>query len=132
MDTIEALAREWGSWVGVAMGAIALLRSYASTSQRTIRQLATWLDEYRGKVELLEKRVAELIKHRDRLAAEVERLTPFERRAQSLAQELREAHAAISAGGGAEQRALSLVREQSPGTGAEVIGVPHASLRGER
>lgn len=132
MDDVLGIARDWGSWVGVVMGVLALLRTYASTSQRTIRQLATWLDEARAKITVLERRIVELEKHRNRLAAEVERLTPFEKRSESLARELRETHAAIAAGGGAEHRAISLVREQSPGTGAEVIELPRAALREER
>ncbi|WP_053233300.1 hypothetical protein [Sandaracinus amylolyticus] len=132
MDDVLGVAREWGSWAGVVMGVLALLRSYASTSQRTIRQLATWLDEARGEITALRGELAAAKGQIARLAGEVERLTPFEARAQSLARELRETHAAISAGGGAEQRAISLVREPSPGIGAEVIEMPRAALREER
>lgn len=129
MDDLITLGREYGTWAGVAMGALALLRSYHSTSARTMRQLATWLDEARGEIKALRRELAAANGRIAKLAGEVERLMPFEARATSLARELRETQAAIGAGGGAEQRAISLVREHAPE--AEVIKMPRHARREE-
>lgn len=112
MEDVQTIWREWGSWAGAALALAIALRTHASTSARTVRQLARWLDESKARIKRLEARIKRLEEHRDRLAAEVERLTPFERRAVCLAGELRTLHAAIEASAPqTQQRAISLVRE---------------------
>lgn len=111
LEPIISFARDYGSWAGAAFAVAVALRTHASTSARTVRQLAVWLDEARATIVVLQADVERLEEHRDRLAIEVERLMPFEKRASSLAEELRRLHASIGAGGGAQDRGSSLVRE---------------------
>lgn len=131
MDEIITFCRDWGSWATAAVAVAIALRTHASTSASTIRQLAKWLNEAREKIKRLEARIESLETDRERLANEVERLTPFEQRATSLATELRSLHASIGAGGGAQVRAISLVRDKVQDEVVQLAPQRSATTEGE-
>lgn len=117
MDDVLAIARDWGPWAGAVFAIAVAIRTYATSSAGTIRQLQTWLHEAQEELRKLRERVRLLEVDRDRLAFEVERLTPFEQRAVCLARELRELRNAITAGGAAQERAPRVPESAS----AEVV-----------
>lgn len=124
MDILD-LARELAPWAGAVFAVAVALRTHATSSAGTIRQLQTWLSEARREILTLRDRVQVLELDRDRLAAEVERLTPYEARASSLAAELRELRSSVGAGGRAATRSP---RHPEVASSADVV---HLRPRGE-
>lgn len=110
-------AWDLGPWATAITAICVALRTHATSSAGTIRQLQVWLAESRDLIETMRKRITTLEQNLARLAGEVERLTPFEQRSKSLAAELRELRRALGADGGAQDRAP---REPDEG-GAEVV-----------
>lgn len=125
MNDLITLAQTWGP-LGAAVVALAVaLRTYAASSSRTIDQLRTWLTEAQREVVNLRNRIEVLEMDRQRLADEVERLTPYQARAESLARELRERQRAAK--GGTNDRRTTY---REPGGPAEVVQLPTAAARG--
>lgn len=89
MEDLVGFAQDWGA-ITTALVALALaLRTHARSSASTIEQLQTWLREAQAEIKRLRDRIQQLEADCTRLAAEVERLMPYQRRAESLAAELR-------------------------------------------
>lgn len=126
MTDLIDLAQTWGP-LGAAVVALAVaLRTYAASSSRTIEQLRRWLTEAQREIVNLRNRVEVLELDRKRLSDEVERLTPYKARAESLAHELRERQRAAQ---GSTNDRRTTYRE--PGGPAEVVQLPTAASRGE-
>lgn len=124
MDTLS----EWGPIalaIATAISALAVaLRTHATSSASTVQWLRKELAEAKEKIAALEGKVAILEEHRDRLAAEVDALAPYKRRAESLHAELLEERRARDAGGGAEHPAPE---RREPGAADVVRLVPTAA-----
>lgn len=134
MDTMLALARDWGSWAGAALALAIALRTSTSTNARTVEQLRRWLIEARDRIQKLERQVEkipglerELAECKRRDARNQERLAASERRNKAMSTELTELRESIGAGGGAARRAASLVHGDE--IEAEVIEMTPRLLR---
>lgn len=91
MDDLISIGREWGSWAAAALALAVAIRTHASTSASTVRQLSKWLVAAQREIRQLRADV-------QRLEIEVLRSA---RRLDAMSKELSGLRRDIAAGGGA-------------------------------